>query len=340
MSPPKNSHSAIITRIKILSNLDIAERRLPQDGRMVVKMGHREIDIRVSILPSVYGEKAVLRILDKEAFDINVKNLGFSEKNMEAFTTNINKPHGMIIVTGPTGSGKSTTLYSAIQTIKNVTKNIVTVEDPVEFHISGVTQVHVRSNIGLTFASSLRSILRQDPDIILIGEVRDAETADIAIKMALTGHLVFSTIHTNDAASSIARFIDIGVPPLLLGSSLNLIIAQRLIRKICTKCKMEYSPEKELIEQLGLEKKTELKFYKGEGCVKCNGTGYSGRMGIFEMINVTKDIKKLILRNTSTIEIQEQAEKEGMHTLRASGIQAVLAGETTIEQVIAATTEI
>ena len=340
MSPPKNSHSAIITRIKILSNLDIAERRLPQDGRMVVKMGRREIDIRVSILPSVYGEKAVLRILDKEAFDINVKNLGFSEKNMDAFTANINKPHGMIIVTGPTGSGKSTTLYSAIQTIKNVTKNIVTVEDPVEFHISGVTQVHVRSNIGLTFASSLRSILRQDPDIILIGEVRDAETADIAIKMALTGHLVFSTIHTNDAASSIARFIDIGVPPLLLGSSLNLIIAQRLIRKICTKCKMEYSPEKELIEQLGLEKKTELKFYKGEGCVKCNGTGYSGRMGIFEMINVTKEIKKLILRNTSTIEIQEQAEKEGMHTLRASGIQAVLAGETTIEQVIAATTEI
>ena len=340
MSPPKNSHSAIITRIKILSNLNIAERRLPQDGRMVIKMGRREIDVRVSILPSVYGEKAVLRILDKEAFDINIKNLGFSQKNMDIFTSNITKPYGMVIVTGPTGSGKSTTLYSAIQTIKNVTKNIVTVEDPVEFHINGVTQVHVRSNIGLTFASSLRSILRQDPDIILIGEVRDAETADIAIKMALTGHLVFTTIHTNDAASSIARFIDIGIPPLLLGSSLNLIIAQRLVRKICSKCKIEYSPEKELIEQLVLEKKTGMKFYKGEGCVSCNGTGYSGRMGLYEMINVTKSIKKLILRNASTIEIQELAEKEGMHSLRTSGIERVLAGETTIEQVIAATTEI
>ncbi len=340
MSPPKNSHSAIITRIKILSNLNIAERRLPQDGRMVVKMGRREIDIRVSILPSVFGEKGVLRILDKEAFAVGVNNLGFSERNMEIFMANIKKPYGMIIVTGPTGSGKSTTLYSAIQSIKNVTKNIITVEDPVEFHISGITQVHVRSNIGLTFAASLRSILRQDPDIILIGEIRDAETADIAIKMALTGHLVFSTIHTNDAASSIARFIDIGIPPLLLGSSLNLIIAQRLIRKICTKCKAEYSPEQELIDQLGIEIKPGMKFYKGEGCVSCNGTGYKGRMGLFEMINVNKDIKKLILRNASTLDIQEQAEKSGMDTLRDSGIKSVLNGDTTIEQVIAATTEI
>ncbi len=340
MSPPKNSHSAIITRIKILSNLNIAERRLPQDGRMVVKMGHREVDIRVSILPSVYGEKGVLRILDKEAFDVSVKNLGFTEKNMDAFMSNITKPYGMVIVTGPTGSGKSTTLYSAMQTIKNVTKNIITVEDPVEFHIEGVTQVHVRSNIGLTFATALRSILRQDPDIILIGEIRDAETADIAIKMALTGHLVFSTLHTNDAASSIARFVDIGIPPLLLGSSLNLIIAQRLVRKICQKCKVEYTPEHELIEQLGLDKKPGIKFYKGEGCVTCNGAGYSGRIGLYEMLNISRDIRKMILRKASTMDIQDQAKKEGMSTLRDAGIEKVTAGLTTIEQVIAVTTEI
>jgi type IV pilus assembly protein PilB len=340
MSPPKKSHSAIITRIKILSNLDIAERRLPQDGRMVVKMGRKEVDVRVSILPSVFGEKAVLRILDKDAFDINVMNLGFSEKNIKIFKENIAKPYGMVIVTGPTGSGKSTTLYSAIQTIKNVTKNIVTVEDPVEFHIPGVTQVHVRSDIGLTFASSLRSILRQDPDIILIGEIRDGETADIAIKMALTGHLVFSTIHTNDAASAIARFTDIGIPPLLLGSSLNLIVAQRLVRKICEKCKVEYQPEVELLEQLNLHKRSDLKFFKGEGCVNCNGTGYYGRMGLYEMLNVTKTIKKLILKNAPTIDIQDQAEKEGMFTLRAAGVEKVSNGETTIEQVIAVTTEI
>ncbi len=340
MSPPKKSHQAIITRIKILSNLNIAERRLPQDGRMVVKMGRKEVDIRVSILPSVFGEKAVLRILDKDAFDINVGNLGFTGKNLDIFNSNITKPYGMIIVTGPTGSGKSTTLYSAIQTIKSVTKNIITVEDPVEFHIAGVTQVHVRSNIGLTFASSLRSILRQDPDIILIGEIRDKETADIAIKMALTGHLVFSTIHTNDAASAIARFTDIGIPPLLLSSSLNLIIAQRLVRRICTKCKIEYEPVPEMLEQLNLQNQPDLKFYKGDGCVNCNGTGYYGRMGLFEMLNVTRTIKKLILKNAATIDIQDQAEKEGMFTLRAAGVEKVLAGETTIEQVIAVTTEI
>ncbi len=340
MSPPKKSHQAIITRIKILSNLDIAERRLPQDGRMVVKMGKKEVDVRVSILPSVFGEKAVLRILDKDAFDVNIKNLGFTKKNISIFKENITKPYGMIIVTGPTGSGKSTTLYSAIRSIQSVTKNIITVEDPVEFHISGVTQVHVRSEIGLTFGAALRSILRQDPDVILIGEIRDGETADIAIKMALTGHLVFSTLHTNDAASSIARFVDIGIPPLLLGSSLNLIMAQRLVRRVCPKCKVEYKPELELLEQLHLHKRSDIKFYKGEGCVNCNGSGYRGRIGLYEMLNVSRPIKKLILKNVPTNEIQDLAKKEGMFTLRDAGIEKVIAGETTIEQVIAVTTEI
>jgi type IV pilus assembly protein PilB len=341
MSPPKNSHQPIIARIKILSNLDIAERRLPQDGRMVVKMGKREVDIRVSILPTIFGEKAVLRILDKEAFEKSVANLGFSANDQTIFKSQITKPYGMIIVTGPTGSGKSTTLYSAIQAIKNVTKNIITVEDPVEFHMDGINQVHVITKIGLTFAGALRSILRQDPDIVLIGEIRDNETADIAIKMALTGHLVFSTLHTNDAASSIARFVDIGIPPLLLGSSLNLIIAQRLVRRICPKCKVEYDPPTELIDQLNLPTSgTKYKFFRGEGCVSCNGAGYSGRIGIFEFLVVSKEVRKLILRNAPTLDIQEQAERDGMKTLRKSGIALALQGDTTIEQIIAATTEL
>ena len=340
MSPPKRTHQAIITRIKILSNLDIAERRLPQDGRMVVKMGHREVDIRVSILPTIFGEKAVLRILDKEAFERSVTNLGFTQYDLGIFKSQILKPYGMIIVTGPTGSGKSTTLYSALQKVKNITRNIVTVEDPVEFHMEGITQVHVNTKIGLSFASSLRSILRQDPDIVLIGEIRDNETADIAIKMALTGHLVFSTLHTNDAASAIARFVDIGIPPLLLGSSLNLIVAQRLVRRICLKCKVEYEPGEELLEQLNLQTDHDMNFFRGEGCVNCNGTGYSGRIGIFEMLVVSKAIRKLILRNVPTMDIQDQAEHEGMKTLRQAGIDLVHNGVTTIEQVIAVTTEI
>ncbi|MDR2578827.1 MAG: Flp pilus assembly complex ATPase component TadA [Chitinispirillales bacterium] len=343
MSPPKRSHHAIVARIKILSDLNIAERRLPQDGRMVIKLGgSREVDIRVSILPTIFGEKAVLRLLDKEAFDKSTSNLGFTPLDEQIFRTQISKPYGIVIVTGPTGSGKSTTLYSALQLVKNVTRNIITVEDPVEFHMAGINQVHVNTKTGLTFGVALRSILRQDPDVILIGEIRDEETADIAIKMALTGHLVFSTLHTNDAASSIARFTDIGVPPLLLGSSLNLIVAQRLVRRICVKCKIEYIPDPELLLSLGLSPDPELVpyLYKGAGCVTCNGTGFSGRVAIFEMLQVSKDIRKLILRNASTMEIQELAIAEGMRTLRKSGLEIAMDGTTTIEQVIAATMEI
>jgi type IV pilus assembly protein PilB len=340
MSPPRHSHQAIITRIKILSDLNIAERRLPQDGRMVVKIGLKEVDVRVSILPTIFGEKCVLRILDKEAYEKSMFNLGFTEHELAIFKDNIQKPHGMIVVTGPTGSGKSTTLYSALQQIKDVTSNIITVEDPVEYHMEGVTQVPVNAAIGMSFANALRSILRQDPDTILIGEIRDHETADIAVKMALTGHMVFSSLHTNDASSAIARFIDIGIPPLLLASSLNLVVAQRLVRKICPRCKVPYSPPQEMIEQLGLDHAPDVRFHMGEGCVTCNGVGYQGRIGVFEMLNCSRDIKKLILKNASTMEIQDCAEREGMKTLRQAGIELVLKGETTIEQVLAATTEL
>ncbi len=340
MAPPKQLHQAIIARIKILSLLNIAERRLPQDGRMAVKIRTREVDIRVSILPTVHGEKAVLRILDKEAFEKSVSNLGFSPSNQEIFKSQVTKPYGMIIVTGPTGSGKSTTLYSAIQQIKSLTRNIITVEDPVEFHMDGITQVNVNNKIDLTFGAALRSILRQDPDVILIGEIRDLETADTAIKMALTGHLVFSTLHTNDAASTITRFVDIGIPPLLLGSSLNLVIAQRLVRRICQACKTEYTPDPEILEPLKLQNRRSARFYKGVGCVACNGTGYQGRTGLFELLNISREIRKLILKNATTMDIQDKAIQEGMQTIRQAGIEKVLAGETTIEQVIAVSTEI
>jgi type IV pilus assembly protein PilB len=340
MSPPRHSHQAIITRIKILSDLNIAERRLPQDGRMVVKIGMKEVDVRVSILPTIFGEKCVLRILDKESYEKSMHNLGFTDHELKIFKEQIARPHGMVVVTGPTGSGKSTTLYSALQQIKDVTSNIITVEDPVEYHMDGVTQVPVNAAIGMSFSNALRSILRQDPDTILIGEIRDHETADIAVKMALTGHMVYSSLHTNDAASAIARFIDIGIPPLLLASSLNLVIAQRLIRKICARCKVAYTPADEVLEELRLNHHpTEVKFYHGEGCVTCNGVGYSGRMGIFELMVVSRETRKLILKGASTGDIQESAEREGMKTLRQAGMEFVLRGETTIEQVLAATTE-
>ncbi|MDR2693137.1 MAG: Flp pilus assembly complex ATPase component TadA [Chitinispirillales bacterium] len=340
MSPPKNSHPAILARIKILSDLNTAERHTIQDGRMTIKTGQREVDIRVSILPTIFGEKAVLSILDKATFEKNTANLGLTPYDERIFRSQIAKPYGLVIVTGPTGSGKTTTLYSALQAVKNVTRNIVTVEDPVEFHIDGINQINVNAKTGMTFAATMRSILRQDPDIVLIGEIRDGETADIAIKMALAGRLVFSTLHTNNAASSIASFTDIGVPPLLLGSALNLIAAQRLVRKICPKCKIEYKPSTELIRSLGLDPANITQFYKGNGCVTCNGTGFAGRTAIFEMMQITKNIRKLLLKNASTLEIHEAAAAENMKTLRQAGLELVMNGTTTIEQALAATIDI
>jgi type IV pilus assembly protein PilB len=340
MTPPKKSHQAILTRIKILSDLDIAERRLPQDGRMGVKIAGREVDVRVSILPTVFGEKAVLRILDKEAFDRTIGNIGFSATAMRIFERQIHKPYGMVIVTGPTGSGKSTTLYSAIQSVKDVSRNIITVEDPVEFHIDGVSQVHVRSKVGLTFASALRSILRQDPDVILIGEIRDQETADIAVKMSLTGHMVFSTLHTNDAVSTITRFIDIGTPPLLLGSCLNLIIAQRLVRRICKFCRKEYIPDRAVLLNLHTTLPPGAKFFRGEGCVHCHGSGFDGRIPLFEMIEITPNIRRLIHQSAPTVDILDEARQNGMQSIFEMGLQRVTEGETTLEQVIAVAVEV
>jgi type IV pilus assembly protein PilB len=340
MSPPKQSHNAIMARIKILSDLNVAERLKLQDGRMSIKVGQREIDIRVSVLPTIFGEKAVLRILDKAAFEKNTASLGFSSYDERIFRSQIAKPHGLVIVTGPTGCGKSTTLYSALQAVKNVAKNMVTVEDPVEFNIDGINQVNVNPNTGMTFAATLRSVLKQDPDIVMIGEIRDSETAEIAIKTALTGRLVFSALHASEAASAIARFTDIGIPPLLLGASLNLVVAQRLVRKICPKCKIEYKPSPELIQSLGLDPEKITQLYKGNGCVTCNGTGFSGRTAIFEMLQITKNMRKLILKNASTTEIQEAAAAENMKTLKDAGIELAVSGTTTIEQVLAATIEI
>lgn len=338
MTPPITSLSGITTRIKILSNLDIAERRLPQDGRMSIKMGDREIDVRVSVLPTVHGEKIVMRLLDKGGFNLDLTTLGFQIEDLNTFGRWIRQPYGMVVISGPTGSGKSTTLYASLKEIKSEGTNITTVEDPVEYQMDGISQVQMRDKIGLTFGSTLRSILRQDPDILLIGEIRDEETADIAIKFALTGHLVFSTVHANDAPSTITRLIDIGVPPFLVGSSLNLVMAQRLVRTICENCKEEYTPSKTELERLSLEA-DKHKYYHGKGCVQCRQTGYRGRSGIFEMLEMRQNIRKLVFENANQEEIREKAIGQGMVSLRDAGIKKLLDGVTTFEEVLRSTVE-
>ena len=338
MTPPNSSLSGITTRLKILSNLDIAERRLSQDGRMSIRMGDREIDVRVSVLPTVYGEKIVMRLLDKGSFNLDLTSLGFQASDLGTFGRWIRQPYGMVIISGPTGSGKSTTLYASLKEIKSEGTNITTVEDPVEYQMDGINQVQVREKIGLTFGSTLRSILRQDPDKLLIGEIRDEETADIAIKFALTGHLVFSTVHANDAPSTITRLIDIGVPPFLVGSSLNLVMAQRLVRTICKNCKEEYTPTKEELIRLGLEG-TDHKYFHGRGCVQCRQTGYRGRTGIFEILEMRQPIRKLVFENANQEMIREKAIEMGMVSLREAGIQKLISGITTFDEILRSTVE-
>jgi len=345
LSPPKKLQAALISRIKIMANLDIAERRLPQDGRMRIVLNDKEIDFRVSILPIVFGEKVVLRILDKSSLTLNLEKLGFGEKELQIFNESISKPHGMILLTGPTGSGKTTTLYSALSKINTPTKNIITVEDPVEYQLKGINQVQARSDIGMTFASGLRSILRQDPDIIMVGEIRDLETADIAIKSALTGHLVFSTLHTNDAPGAISRLIDMGIEPFLLSSSLIMVAAQRLMRKICENCKEEIDlPEKSKenfvhILQQSISEISDLTIYKGKGCELCSNTGYKGRVAVVEILKIDDEIKQLIMNKATSGEIKETAVKGGMRTLQEGGISLVKNGTTTIEEVWRVTAE-
>jgi len=340
MTPPVASLSGLVTRIKILSNLNIAEKRLPQDGRFSIKAPGKDIDIRVSILPTVYGEKIVMRLLDKTGFDFNLTSLGFPKQNLGTFKKVIKQPYGMVVVSGPTGSGKSTSLYAALKEIKSERTNITTVEDPVEYQLDGVNQVQVFEDIGLTFGSTLRSILRQDPDVLLIGEIRDGETADIAVKFALTGHLVFSTVHANDAPGTITRLLDIGIAPFLVGSCLNLVMAQRLVRRLCSNCKEEYNPTKQELGLVGLDpSKVPGKLYKAKGCAECRNTGYKGRLAIFEMIPMARDLRKLVFENANEDEIRQASLDNGMETLREAGLARVLDGTTSIEEVLRSTVE-
>ena len=340
MTPPVSSLSGLVTRIKILSKLNIAEKRLPQDGRFSIRAPGKDIDVRVSILPTVYGEKIVMRLLDKTGFDFNLISLGFPRENLGVFKKMINQPYGMVVVSGPTGSGKSTSLYAALKEIKSEQTNITTVEDPVEYQLDGVNQVQVFEDIGLTFASTLRSILRQDPDILLIGEIRDGETADIAVKFSLTGHLVFSTVHANDAPGTITRLLDIGIAPFLVGSCLNLVMAQRLVRRICQNCKEEYTPTADELKLVGLERdRVKGSLFHGKGCTECRNTGYRGRLAIFEMIPMARNLRKLVYENANEDDIRQTAIENGMVTLREAGLTRALDGTTSLAEVMRSTVE-
>ncbi|UCG79183.1 MAG: type II secretion system ATPase GspE [Nitrospirota bacterium] len=332
--PPKIIQDALISRIKIMSNLDIAEKRLPQDGRIGVLVGGKEIDIRVSIVPTVFGERAVLRILDKKQGLLGLSDLGISDEQKQKFEKMLSRPNGIVLVTGPTGSGKTTTLYASLGSIYTVEKNIITVEDPVEYQLKGIGQIQVNPKIGLTFASGLRSILRQDPDVIMVGEIRDAETADIAIHASLTGHLVLSTLHTNDAASAIARLLDMDIEPFLAATSLSCILAQRLVRTICPHCKVEYVPDSG--EQKFFSEIPD-KLYRGEGCERCKGSGYAGRTGIFELLIVDDDLRSMVSRKVDTGTIKAEAIKKGMRTLYVDGISKVVSGTTTLSEILRVT---
>lgn len=336
MSLPRNLQLSVISRIKIMSDLDIAEKRLPQDGRIQVNVGGRNINIRVSILPAVTGESAVLRILDPSSILLELDSLGFSPDILPNFLSLIKKPNGIILVTGPTGSGKSTTLYTTLNLLNSTEKKIMTIEDPVEYRLKGISQVQAKPKIGLTFAAGLRSFLRQDPDIMLVGEIRDKETAEIAVQAALTGHIVLSTLHTNDAPSSVIRLIDMGIEPFLISSAVVGIIAQRLVRRICSKCKKEIkmTPDiKKILDEYGINS-NEIALYKGEGCPYCKETGYKGRIAIFELMVITDNIRDLISKNATTAKLRETAIKEGMCQLREDGIKKVCEGLTTIDEVL------
>jgi len=339
---PKHVQSKLISRVKIMAKMDIAEKRLPQDGRIEIRIADKNIDLRVSTLPTAFGERVVMRLLDKSSVLLSLESLGMAKTDLARFQQLIKAPYGIILVTGPTGSGKTTTLYSALSILNQPGINIITVEDPIEYQINGISQMQVNAKIGLTFASGLRTIVRQDPDIILVGEIRDLETAEIAIQAALTGHLVFSTLHTNDSASAITRLIDMGLEPFLVSSSVNAILAQRLVRKICPHCREAYKPDKEYLARVGL---SPIKFgdrvlYHGHGCPECMGTGYKGRIALFELMVLNDTLKSLILTTSDAGQLKRQALASlatGMRTLRQDGLRKVLAGLTTLEEVFRVT---
>ncbi len=336
-APPKRLNSAIVTRIKIMAHLDIAERRLPQDGRIRIKSQGKDIDIRVSTLPTLFGESLVMRILDRSNIIVHLEHLGFPKKELELYQKLIHKPYGQILVTGPTGSGKTTTLYGSLEKINTSDKKIVTIEDPVEYQLRGVNQVHVKPQIDLTFANGLRSIVRQDPDVIMVGEIRDSETADVAIQSALTGHLVFSTVHTNDAAGAITRLQEMEIESFLISSALLCVLAQRLVRIICTECRESCSIDPTALQEMGIEDTEPPTGFRGRGCDHCNQTGYRGRTGIYELLVINDDIRQLILAHASSQDIRERAIQLGMTTLRQDGWRKVLDGITTVDEIIRVT---
>ncbi len=340
MHPPLKLKDAITSRLKIMAKLDISEKRLPQDGRIKIKMKlsgkSKEMDYRVSVLPTLFGEKIVLRLLDKDNLVLDMTKLGFEPESLSKFERQILKPYGMVLVTGPTGSGKTNTLYSAMSRVNTPETNIMTAEDPVEFNIHGINQVQTKESIGLNFAAALRSFLRQDPNIVLVGEIRDFETAEIAVKAALTGHLVLSTLHTNDAPSTINRLMNMGIEPFLVATSVNLICAQRLVRRVCSECKEEISMPVQALIDVGFnpEEAARIKLYKGRGCTNCNNTGYRGRVGLFEVMEISEDVRELILSGASAMELRRKSIEEGMISLRRSGLEKIKSGSTSVEEVV------
>ena len=334
--PPRHLAMAISSRIKVMSNLDIAERRLPQDGRIELNVGGNQVDMRVSVLPTMFGESVVIRVLDRTVVSLDLNKCGLDPAMLAGFRQMIHKPNGIVLVTGPTGAGKTTTLYSALNELNEVTEKIITTEDPVEYDVDGIIQCQINHEIGLDFASALRSILRQDPDIILVGEIRDLETAQIAVQASLTGHMVFSTLHTNDAPSSITRLRDMGLEPYLITATVEGILAQRLVRKICEDCRTEFEPSPEMLMELSLRPQDVVgkKFFYGRGCDRCNNTGHRGRMGIFELVIINDELRDLISAGASTDQLRVACRKQGMTTLRESGLKAMYEGKTTIEEIV------
>ena len=334
--PPRHLAFAITTRIKVMADLDIAERRMPQDGRIELNVGGHPIDLRVSVLPTMFGESVVMRVLDRSVVELDLQKVGMDEETLAMFRDVIAKPNGIVLVTGPTGSGKTTTLYSALNELNNIEDKLITTEDPVEYDMDGIIQVPIDASIGNTFAQCLRSILRQDPDKILVGEIRDLETAEIAVQASLTGHMVFSTLHTNDSPSTITRMKDIGVPTFLITATVEAILSQRLVRKVCTKCREQYTPSREVLGDLELtaDDLKGKKFFRGSGCENCNNTGYKGRVGLFELMIMNNELRELIMKNVSADMLREAARKGGMVTLRDAGMDACYAGTTTVEEVI------
>lgn len=334
--PPRHLAFAITTRIKVMANLDIAERRLPQDGRIELMVGGHPVDLRVSVLPTIFGESVVMRVLDRSVVNLSLENVGMDEDTITTFREVIDRPNGIILVTGPTGSGKTTTLYSSLSEMNDIKDKLITTEDPVEYDIDGIIQIPIDHDVGVTFASCLRAILRQDPDIILVGEIRDLETAEIAIQAALTGHLVFSTLHTNSAPATVTRLKDMGIPTFMTCATVEAILAQRLVRRICTKCREETSPNVELLMELGMTKDqiAGKSFFKGAGCDQCNNTGYKGRIALFELMIMNDKIRDMIMANCSTDDLRNEAERDGMVTLRESGLNMAYDGITTLDEVV------